>query len=122
MQYLSQEWLDAAHEAVTQLPPNGLDLRIGYRILNGPPLAHSYTLVLGPGPMGIEAGVNDVVATLIVEYSDAVGIAKGEINAQRAVLEGHIIIEGEVTQLLGAGATIEQFGDCLGSLRDRTEF
>lgn len=123
MNYLSEDWLEAASQAVTDLSAPGGPLHVGYEVLDPPDHARSYTLIMGPGGFAFVPGVgDDVVVRLRLSYDLAVAIATGRISAQRALLDGDIGLCGDITALLGWAEPLEAIDDRLAALRSRTTF
>lgn len=122
MQYLSEEWLQAASTAVAELDAESVCLRVGYRVTDAPDHVVSYTLVLGDGTARFEVGTADVDASLTLSYELAVAIATGTASAQRAFLDGEIRLGGSVTALLGSAPPLQAVDDRLVQLRVGTTF
>ncbi len=131
MQYLSNEWLAAANEALAETPAPGdgrVDspapserVRIGYTVLGGPLGDRSYVVELGPNPR-FEPDRTDAPVTLSLRYDDAVSIATGAASAQRAFLDGAIRLGGDVTVLLGSAGDLAAIEDRLASVRAATTY
>lgn len=121
VRYLSDEWLDAADAALRDLPPTDTGALIGFSVTGGPSGDRRYTLRLGPDSVGIDRSAEPEV-TLCLPWACAIGIARGETSAQRAVLDGVLIIEGDAGILLGHTGSLSAVDDRLRGLRDRTEF
>ncbi len=122
MRYLSEPWLEAATHALSDTPPIHESLRVGYDIVDAPPGIGPYTLALGPDRISFDPGLHNTNATLRLRYELAVAIATGVTSAQRAFLDGAIVLGGDVTALLGSGAPIGEIDDRLAALRAITEF
>ncbi|MEZ5225606.1 MAG: hypothetical protein R2710_02745 [Acidimicrobiales bacterium] len=122
MKYLSESWLEAATHALSDIPPTDLTIRVGYDIVGGPDGVGPYTLVLGPCSIAFVPGLCDTSATLRLDYELAVDIAQGATSAQRAFLDGGIVLGGDVTALLGSAAPLTLIDDRLAGLRSMTDF
>ncbi|MDH5520446.1 MAG: hypothetical protein OEZ14_07930, partial [Acidimicrobiia bacterium] len=60
--------------------------------------------------------------TLTMSYAIASAIARAEIGAQRAFLDGEVRLGGDTTALLGHQAQLAEIEDRLGELRARTRY
>lgn len=121
MRYLSDEWLVAADTALRDLPPADTDALIGFCVTGGPSGDRRYALRLGPDSVGIDRSTEPQV-TLRLPWASAVDIARGDSSAQRAVLDGVLIIDGDAGILLGHAGSLSAIDDRLRDLRDRTKF
>ncbi len=131
LRYLSDEWLDAANTAVANLTPTKGNVTVRFVVVGGPDGERAYTMRLGPGavtigpragPLPNEETKYEPAVTLQLHWSLATKIAKGTASAQRAVLDGQILIDGDVRVLLGEAEALGLVEDCLAPLRARTEF
>jgi hypothetical protein len=122
MRYLSDEWLTAADEALSGLQPVENELVVGYRVLGGPDGESSHQLVLGPDRVGASRGTGDAGLTLTMSWDLAVSIARGEVCAQRAFLDGRIQLGGDPAVLLGHQQRLAEIDDRLAGLRDQTSY
>ena len=123
--YLSDRWLAAANAAVRELEPLSVELRVGYRVTDCPPdeaTIRSHTLVLGPEPVEIVAGLDEPNVTLTMTWRVAVEIAAGRVSAQRSFLDGHIQLAGRPDALLGHQARLSTVDDLLAAVRSRTTY
>lgn len=130
VQYLSAEWFRAADEAVAGLAPIPSPVTVAVRVVD---LPHGradvpYRLVLGPERVRILAdaadpadGLNGAV-TLTMSYGIASAIARGDVGAQRAFLDGEVRLGGDTTTLLGHQTHLAEIEDRLGELRSRTRY
>lgn len=119
LDYLSPAWLAAAGEAVGQIPPVDGDVVIGFEV--GEP-GRSYQLVLGPDRVTYREPDGPAGLTIRIGYATAVSIATGRTSAQRALLDGEIVLNGDANLLLGHGALLTGIDDRLAELRSRTRF
>ena len=123
MRYLSDEWLQAADQALEGLQPIAASVVVGF-VIEGSIDAEdrSYQLRLGPDRVGIDTGVADADVVMVLGRELAGDIAQGETSAQRAFLEGRLRLSGDVNLLLGHASIMASFDDRLASLRTRTEY
>ena len=121
MHYLGDEWIDAAEAAVADLAPSTYAFAIGYTVTDGPLGERSYTLRLGPDRVSIRSG-SDAPVTLRMTWPVAVAIAKGELSAQRAFLDGNMRIDGDAQALLGASDDLLAVDQRLAAVRAKTRF
>ena len=60
--------------------------------------------------------------TFVCDHATAAGLARGDVNAQRALTSGRLKIRGEVDRLAGASSALTGLSDILAGLRAGTEF
>lgn len=121
MQYLGDEWIEAADAAVADLEPSVDAFTVGYTVTDGPDGERSYTLRLGPDTVSMRSG-SDAPVTLRMTWPVAVAIAKGELSAQRAFLDGNMRIDGDVQALLGSSDGLLAVDERLEVVRSMTQF
>lgn len=135
MQYLSQEWIDAADGALAAAwsapdagtgPGDGPDhtTTIGFVVSGAPQGKVSYHVHFGPDGAGVAAGPpeEDPDATMALDYDTAVDVAQGESSAQVAFMQGRLKFGGDVTLLIRGADHLARVTDALGTLRDATEY
>ncbi len=121
MKYLSDAWLDRAAAAVADVEPVDEAFSIGYVITGGPDGDRAYTLQLGPDVVTVRPEAEAPV-TLQMTWSVACGIARGELSAQRAFLDGDIQIGGDAQALVGTTDSLAAVDQRLTELRSLTEY
>ena len=89
MQYLSDEWMAAAGQALAGSEPlAGLAaprIALQYEVTGAPDGKRSYTVLLGDGPAALEPGVHaEPDASFTIDYPTAAEIARGEVARRRA--------------------------------------
>lgn len=133
--YLSDEWLERAGAA---LAANGelaertaeTDLTIGYVVTGAPGGKVAYSIRLDHGTTTLDRGAppapsdDDTTApvTFELDYDTAAAIARGELAAQVAFMQGRLKLVGNVDVLIRDGAVLDGVTDALGDLRADTEF
>ncbi|MGI9617005.1 MAG: hypothetical protein ACR2QO_29080 [Acidimicrobiales bacterium] len=125
LKYLSDEWLEAADAALAGQDPLPVRLRVGYRVMDGPPdgaSVRSHTLVLGPERVGIVGSLVDPTVTLTMAWEVASAIAQGRASAQRAFLDGLVQLDGQPDALLGHQDHLSAVDDLLASVRAETSY
>lgn len=129
VEYLSPAWFRHADEAVATLTPIPTPVTVSVRVVDLPRDRGDvpYRLVLGPDRVRLLAdegrstdGQGDV--TLTMSYEIASAIARGEVGAQRAFLDGEVRLGGDTTALLGHQARLAEIEDRLSDLRSRTRY
>jgi putative sterol carrier protein len=101
--YLTQEWLDQGRELARDQPERaGASARIQYVVSGGPDGDVKYSSVLENGKLlENELGViSDADFTMTVGYDDSVAIAKGELDANAAFMQGKIKVTGNMGKLM----------------------
>ena len=101
--YLSQEWLDLQKELAQEFPDRpGATARMQYLITGTPDGDVSYYQVIEDGKM-LESTLgtdSDAEFTLSQTYDDSVKIAKGELDANAAFMQGRIKVTGNMGKLM----------------------
>jgi len=132
VEYLSPDWFRLADEAVATLAAIPSPVTVAVRVVDLPGNRADvpYRLVLGPDRIRILATKTGVApsetergdVTLTMSYEIASAIARGEIGAQRAFLDGEVRLGGDTTALLGHQADLADIEDRLSDLRSRTTY
>lgn len=127
MQYLSDEWMTAAGQALMKdeslaaLGPPRLSLQ--YEVTGAPDGKRSYTVRLGDGPAELVPGVDgDADASFTVDYPTAAAVAKGELAVQVAFMQGRLKLGGDVNVLIRRSAELKGLDDALAAVRTETEY
>ncbi len=121
MKYLSDVWLERAAEAVADVEPTDDAFAVGYRVTGGPDGDRAYTLQLGPEVVSVGDG-SDAPVTLEMTWTVAVAIARGELSAQRAFLDGDIRLGGDAQALVGNAEAVAAVDAALADLRSTTTY
>ncbi len=119
--YLSDEWIAAADDAVAGLEPVEADAVVGF-VVESDDETVAYEMVLGPTRVSVRSGVATAGVTLTLDRALAAAIARGETSAQRAFLDGRLVVGGDIRVLLGQAKAVASVDDRLGPLRARTRF
>jgi len=128
VQYLSDEWLQTASDALAADPAltaaaADLDLTIQYEVTGSPTGKTAYGVRLANGTASIEPGPHkDAPVSFALDYDTAAAIAKGELSAQAAFMQGKLKLGGDVGVLIRQHAAIDGLSDALADLRGDTEF
>lgn len=129
VQYLSDEWMDAAAEALAASDlsggPAGDDgaTVVEYEVSGAPGGKARYAVRFDADGVTLEPGAHpDAPVRFSLDYPTAVEVATGELSAQAAFMQGRLKLGGDVTVLIEQHDAIEGLADVLGGLRERTEF
>ena len=134
MQYLGDEWIEAANGALSKAweqvsDRGGETTAITYSVKDAPgsdgnKTKARWTVSFGPDGARVVSGSadGDPDATMELDYETAVDIARGESSPQVAFMQGRLKLGGDVTLLIRGADRLSEIGDALGSLRDSTEF
>jgi putative sterol carrier protein len=101
--YLSQEWLDIGRELAQEFPERpGATARMQYVTTGAPEGDVSYFQVLENGKilestLGTDANAD---FTITSTYDDSVKIAKGELDANAAFMQGRMKVTGNMGKLM----------------------
>jgi putative sterol carrier protein len=128
VRYLSDEWMERASAAFAEdsrlsEATADADLLIQYEVTGGPEGKRQYGLRIAGGSVTIEQGAHpDAPVSFALTYSTAAAIARGELSAQAAFMQGDLKLGGDVTVLVRQHALIGALEDALGGLRAETEY
>jgi putative sterol carrier protein len=128
VQYLSDQWLDEADAALRADggladATSGLDLTVAYEVTGTPDGKRSYALVFGKGPVSVlRPAPADAPVTFSLDYDTAAEIARGEVSAQAAFMQGRLKLGGDVNVLIRDGSALDGVADALADLRARTGY
>lgn len=130
--YLSDEWLEQAGTALAtnqELSQRSaeLDVKIGYLVPDAPSGKVAYTVSLDHGTVALTPGaagklVDPAPVSFELNYATAAAIAKGELSAQAAFMQGSLKLVGNVDVLIRDGAALDGITDALADLRASTDF
>lgn len=122
-EFLSPEWLselDVAARAATA--PADLRLVI-QQVVVGPDGAElaAWAVRIADGAVHVAPGhADDADVTFTQDRDTAAAIARGELAAQRAFLDGHLRVGGDLTRVLDASRQLVGVVDVFGSARTGT--
>ena len=101
--YLSQEWLDESRELAKDQPARpGASAKMQYVVAGTPDGEIKYYWVLEDGKL-LESQLGEVADpdfTLTSTYEDSVAIAKGELDANAAFMQGRMKVTGNMGKLM----------------------
>lgn len=126
--YLSDEWLAALDEAAQQsralrTATAGVHLVIQHVVTGTPDGDVSYHVVIDDGAVRFRPGVADEpTVTFRQDHATAVAVAKGELSAQAAFLNGTMAVRGDLTTLATHGDALTGVDGALDAVRAATEF
>lgn len=120
--FLSDAWVAAADAALDRLAPVPGPLVVGVTVTGGPGGDRRYRLVLGPDRVGAEPGPGPATVTMTLTWDLAVAVNQGRESAQRAFLDGRLMLGGDPVVLLGHAGRLAAIDDALAPLRARTTY
>jgi putative sterol carrier protein len=101
--YLTQEWLDESRELAKDQPERaGASAKMQYVVTGGPDGDVKYYWVLEDGKL-LESQLGEIADadfTLTSTYDDSVAIAKGELDANAAFMQGTMKVTGNMGKLM----------------------
>jgi putative sterol carrier protein len=101
--YLSQEWLDESRELAKDQPERaGASAKMQYAVGGGPDGDVKYYWVLENGKL-LESQLGEIADadfTMSMTYDDSVAIAKGELDANAAFMQGRMKVAGNMGKLM----------------------
>lgn len=125
--FLSQEWLDLQRTLADRLPERpGATARLTIAVTGTPEGDVAYVLAIADGRL-VESvlGRDDSAdVTLTETYADAVSIAKGELDANAAFMQGRVKVVGNMGALMSVMPLTQsqEYRAVLGELLAQTDF
>lgn len=126
MRYLSPEWLAAAaeaiaHDATLREVTSGLDLTLEQTVADGPEGTVCWHIILRHGHAELVAGpTSDADIRFTTTWDTARAVARGELAAPTAFIEGRLRVGGDLTALLRHQRKLAVIDDVLATLRSKT--
>jgi putative sterol carrier protein len=101
--YLSQEWLDESRALAQDQPERpGASAKMQYAVSGGPDGDVKYYWVLENGKL-LESQLGEIAGadfTMSMTFDDSVAIAKGELDANAAFMQGRMKVAGNMGKLM----------------------
>ena len=125
--YLTQEWLDLNRELAQEFPEKpGASARMQTVVTGAPEGDVAYYQIIENGKM-IEAKLGedpDAEFTITTSYDDSVKIAKGELDANAAFMQGRMKVTGNMGKLMALMPLTQspEYKAIAEKTRDQTEF
>jgi putative sterol carrier protein len=126
--FLTPEWLDALAAAAAEVePPAGLapDARLvlGQEVRDTPAGDVRYQIVVEAAGLRVVAPPAEPAdLTFVCDLVTAVALARGEVNAQQALMAGGLRLRGDVERFAAAREALLALGDVFARVRDATTF
>ncbi|MCU1345772.1 MAG: hypothetical protein JWL70_2038 [Acidimicrobiia bacterium] len=122
-EYLSPEWIQELATAVAESPevgPASAGVHLGVDIVVG---VTSYSMTISDGVVQVQPGrAAHADMELVQDLGTAVAIARGELNAQRAFVDGSVRLIGRADQLIAARPVLEAVDRATEGVRRRTSY
>lgn len=128
IRYLSLDWLDALTAAVAadhDLQHLAVEHTIGVTqvVTGGPEGDVTYHLQVGNGLATFGAGsAHPEDVRMQQTWDTAVSVATGALNAQKAFIEGRILLTGDQQRLMAAQPVFGALDAVFRAIRERTEY
>lgn len=128
IRYLSLAWIDAltgeveASESLRALADSH-QINVTQVVRDGPEGDVTYHFQVGDGRATFGAGAaDDEDVRMEQDWTTAVAVATGELNAQEAFLGGKILLFGDQQKLLDSGPVFGALDSVFASVRERTSY
>lgn len=134
VRYLSPAWMDAARRAIAdsedlRVGTAGIRLTIEY-VATGVPVATGapggtvcWHISIEDGRVELaEGGADRFDLRLSAAYDTAARIARGELGAQRAFVEGRLRVGGDLSLLIHHQKALSTLDDALAGVRSETTY
>ncbi len=128
IRYLSLDWINALSSAVEeseQMREVAQHHSVGVTqvVTDGPEGDVTYHLVVSGGAAAFGAGPADPEDVKMQQaWQTAVDVATGELNAQDAFINGHILLFGDQQKLLDSQPVFGALDAVFASVRERTDY
>ncbi len=129
MEFLSNEWIAALDGALrTHVGSSRSDASEGDAVVIEQHVTRPdgsevvYHLVLGPDPHVSVGPGPDAAVRFTTDEATAAGVARGELPAQRAFIEGRLRVGGDVSKLLSYRERLGALDDVFALVRARTRW
>jgi hypothetical protein len=122
LRFTSQEWLDAVIAALgaadARASLQGVVVTLQQIVTGGPEGEVRYWLAFADGD--VEGGLGDAPSgadvTIAQDYETATALARGELNAQAAFMQGRLKITGNMGKLLQHQAALDALGSAMSTI------
>ena len=117
--FLTDEWVDALDVAASELRVgDDVDLCVEHAVG-----AFTYHVAYTAPRVRYRTGPADAATVrLVADRDTAAAIARGELSAQRAFMNGLLAIEGDTLALVNAQPALRAIGDAFAAVRASTEW
>jgi len=128
LRYLSLDWINALSHAVAESDhmhevAQSHALGVTQVVSDGPEGDVTYHLVVGDGEAVFGAGPADPEDVKMQQtWQTAVDVATGELNAQEAFINGHILLFGDQQKLLDSQPVFGALDAVFATVRERTAY
>lgn len=128
MLFLSDPWLAAVDDCLAtaeveaEITPEQVGDVVRYVVDDAPDGAAGYDLEVGPERLQARRSTGEATVTLTMAWDLAVAINQGTESAQRAVLDGRIMIGGDPQVLVDQAGTLAATNAHLADLRTATVY
>ena len=128
IRYLSLDWINALSDEVSSSDllralAEHHQINVTQVVTNGPEGDVTYHLEVNGGVASFGAGAADPEdVRMQQEWSTAVAVATGELNAQEAFIGGQILLVGDQQKLLESQPVFGALDAVFASVRERTTY
>jgi putative sterol carrier protein len=125
--YLTQEYMDLTRELAQEFPERpGATARLQYVVTGAPDGEVHYYSVIENGKI-LEQSLGDdpqAEVTLTSAYEDSVSIAKGELDANAAFMQGKVKVSGNMGKVMSLLPLTQspEYKEIAGNINARTEY
>jgi predicted lipid carrier protein YhbT len=127
VRFLSDAWIDAMDAAIrdddqVRDTAAGTTLAIAQVVTEAPGGEVGYTVELEDGSARVRRGTEGAQVTFTQDHATAVAIARGELAAQAAFIDGRLEVRGDLQVLLTHVSLLAELDEAFSRTRARTTF
>jgi putative sterol carrier protein len=125
--FLSDAWIEEMDAAVrdddeVRSATAGTTIVIGQVVTDAPGGETGYTVHLDDGSVRVRPGTGDADVTFVQDHATAVAIARGELPAQAAFIDGRLRVRGDLQLLMDSAAVLARLDEAFSGPRAGTEY
>jgi putative sterol carrier protein len=123
-EFLTPEWVSALAEAAAGATvPDGVHLVVQQVVVDDDGAEVAYAIRIDGGAVRVAAGrADDADVSFTQDRATAAAIARGDLSAQAAFLDGRLRVGGDLAAALGSARTLAGLDDLFALPRKATDW